>query len=151
LDSNKRAPATIRGADAEVHLKLVKAHLAVMEAAEQTEVNLSETMPPMTPRMPTKVTGAVPTAPWKIPMRRAKMASAAKKKDSTDEPRAEGESFLEGGQDGAPPPAIHPLDSCKGFGDLSVTKRRKVLKERNLCECCFMDCRDKETGARCYR
>ena len=59
LDSNKRAPATIRGADAEVHLKLVKAHLAVMEAAEQTEVNLSETMPPMTPRMPTKVTGAV--------------------------------------------------------------------------------------------
>ena len=109
MDSNKRAPATIRGADAEVHLKLVKAHLAVMEAAEQTEVNLSETMPPMTPRMPTKVTGAVPTAPRKMPMRRAKMASAAKKKDSTDEPRAEGESFLEGGQEAPPPPSYPPL------------------------------------------
>jgi hypothetical protein len=26
-----------------------------------------------------------------------------------------------------------------------------MLKKRNLCECCFVDCRDKETGARCYR
>jgi hypothetical protein len=47
--------------------------------------------------------------------------------------------------------AVHPLDGCKGFGDLSVTKRRKMLKERNLCECCLTDCKDKETGARCYR
>jgi hypothetical protein len=73
-------------ADAEVHLKLVKAHLAVLEVAEQAEVNLSETVPPPTPRVPTKETGAVPTAPRKVPQRRAKMASAAKKKDSTEEP-----------------------------------------------------------------
>jgi hypothetical protein len=73
-------------ADAEVHLKLVKAHLAVLEPAEQTEVSLSETIPPPTPRMPTKETGALPTAPRKMPTRRAKMASAAKEKDSTDEP-----------------------------------------------------------------
>jgi hypothetical protein len=45
-------------ADAEVHLKLVKAHLAVLEPAEQAEVNLSETVPPPTPRIPTKETRA---------------------------------------------------------------------------------------------
>jgi hypothetical protein len=43
--------------------------------------------------------------------------------------------------------AVYPLDTCKGFGDLSVTKRRKMLKERSLCECFLTDCRDKETGA----
>ncbi len=47
--------------------------------------------------------------------------------------------------------AVHPLDDCKGFGNLSVTKRRKMLKERSLCECCLTNCKDKETGARCYR
>ncbi len=73
-------------ADMEVHLKLVKAHLAVLEMAEQTEVNLIRTVPPPTPRVPTKETRAVPTAPRKVPQRRAKMASAAKKRDSTDEP-----------------------------------------------------------------
>ncbi len=26
-----------------------------------------------------------------------------------------------------------------------------MLKERNLCECCLTNCKDKETGARCYR
>jgi hypothetical protein len=26
-----------------------------------------------------------------------------------------------------------------------------MLEERSLCECCLTDCRDKETGARCYR
>jgi hypothetical protein len=28
--------------------------------------------------------------------------------------------------------AVHPLVDCKGFGNLSVTKRRKMLKERSL-------------------
>jgi hypothetical protein len=47
--------------------------------------------------------------------------------------------------------ATHPLDSCKGFEGLSITKRRKMLKEWSRCECCLTDCRDRETGARCYR
>ncbi len=45
--------------------------------------------------------------------------------------------------------ATHPLDDCKGFGDLSVTKRRKVLKEWGLCECCLTNCKDEETGTWC--
>ncbi len=52
-------------ADAEVHLKLVKAHLALLEPAEQIEVNLVETVPPPIPRVPTKESEAVPTAPLK--------------------------------------------------------------------------------------
>ncbi len=67
----------------EVHLKLVKAHLAVLELAEQAEVNLIKTVPPPITRVPTKETGAAPTAPRKVPKRRAKAASAAKKGDST--------------------------------------------------------------------
>jgi hypothetical protein len=42
------------------------------------------------------------------------------------------------------------LDECEGSKDLSVTKRRKALKEWDRCECCLTDCRDRETGARCY-
>jgi hypothetical protein len=33
---------------------------------------------------------------------------------------------------------------------LSITKRRKMLKELDRCECCLTDCRDRETGSRCY-
>ncbi len=73
-------------ADAEVHLKLVKAHLAVLGPAEQTEVNFLETVSPPTPRIPTKEIGAVPAAPRKMPMRRAKMASAAEKENSSGGP-----------------------------------------------------------------
>jgi hypothetical protein len=47
--------------------------------------------------------------------------------------------------------AAHPLDECGGFKDLSVSQRRKVIKEWNRCECCLMDCRDRKTGSRCYR
>jgi hypothetical protein len=43
------------------------------------------------------------------------------------------------------------LDECEGFKGLSVTKRRKALKEWDPCECCLTDCRDRETDARCYR
>jgi hypothetical protein len=130
-------------ADAEVHLKLVKAHLAVLESAGSVEVNLVETVPPPVPRVPTKESGAAPAASRKVPKRRARTASAAKKRDSTDEPEAE--EKWECPINECRESAIHPLDSGKGFGDLSVTKRRKMLKERNLCECCLTDCRDKET------
>ncbi len=109
-------------------------------------------------------------APRKMPQRKAKMASAAKEKASTDESEVvfvPKERASSRGTKMASPPevkekwvctinycqesTIHPVDSSKGFGDLSVNKRRKMLKEQNLCECCLMDCRDKETGARCFR
>jgi hypothetical protein len=53
--------------------------------------------------------------------------------------------------DGCREAAIHPQDDCSEFGGLTVTKRQKVLKERDLCECCLTDCKDEETGTRCYQ
>jgi hypothetical protein len=47
--------------------------------------------------------------------------------------------------------AAHPLDECEEFRGLSVTQRRKVIKEWDRCECCLTDCRDRRTGTRCYR
>ncbi len=47
--------------------------------------------------------------------------------------------------------AAHPLDECEEFRGLSVTQRRKVIKEWDCCECCLTDCWDKKTGTRCYR
>ncbi len=127
-----------------MHLKLVKAHLAVLEPAEQIEVNLAETVPP--PRVPTKETEPVPTASRKVPKRKAKAASAAKKRDSTKEPevvfmssrrislsRAKMASLPEVKEKWVCPidecreSEVHPLDGCKGFRDLSLTKRRKML------------------------
>ncbi len=40
---------------------------------------------------------------------------------------------------------------CGEFRGLSVTQRRKGIKEWDRCECCLTDCRDKKTGIRCYR
>ncbi len=34
---------------------------------------------------------------------------------------------------------------------MSVTQRRKAIKEWDRCECCLTDCRDRQTGSRCYR
>jgi hypothetical protein len=47
--------------------------------------------------------------------------------------------------------AAHPLDECEEFRGLSVTQRRKAIKEWDRCECCLTDCRDRKTGTRCYR
>ncbi len=46
--------------------------------------------------------------------------------------------------------ATHPLDEYKEFGGLTVTKRRRALKDQGLCECCLTSCRDKEIGTKCY-
>jgi hypothetical protein len=48
-------------------------------------------------------------------------------------------------------PAAHPLDECEEFRGLSVTQRRKAIKELDRCECCLTDCRDRKTGIRCFR
>jgi hypothetical protein len=138
-------------ADAEVHLKLVRAHLAVLEPVGQVEVNLIEMVSPPAPKVPTKETGSVSTAAQKVPNRRAKAASAERKGDSTEEAEvvfvSRGRTSLSGARMASPrreagkwacpinecrEAAAHPSDSCKVFGDLSVTKRRKALKERNL-------------------
>ncbi len=153
-----------------MHLKLVKAHLALLEPAEQVEVNLIEMVSPPVPEVPTEETRAVPMAARKVPNRKAKAAPAAREGDSTEEAEvvfmsigrassneAEMASPSREREQWACPinecreTAAHPLDSCKGFGDLSVTKRRKVLRERKLCEYCLTDCKDKKTGARCYQ
>ncbi len=47
--------------------------------------------------------------------------------------------------------AAHPLDECEEFRGLSVTQRRKAIKEWDRCECCLTDCRDRKMGTRCYR
>ncbi len=47
--------------------------------------------------------------------------------------------------------AAHPLDECEEFKGLSVTQRRKGIKEWDRCECCLTDYRDRKIGARCYR
>ncbi len=47
--------------------------------------------------------------------------------------------------------AAHPLDECGEFRGLSVTQRRKAIREWDRCECCLTDCRDRKTGIRCYR
>jgi hypothetical protein len=44
--------------------------------------------------------------------------------------------------------SAHPLDECGEFRDLSVTQRRKAIKEWDRCECCLTDCRDRKTGTR---
>ncbi len=46
--------------------------------------------------------------------------------------------------------AAHPLDECGEFRDLSISQRRKAIKEWGRCECCLTDCRDRKTGSRCY-
>ncbi len=157
-------------ADAEVHLKLVKAHLAVLEPVEQAEADSLEIVSPPTPGLPVGETCSVPAAPRKMPARQAKTASAAGKGSSSGEPEVglaqKGRAPLEGAEEASPPKAgekwacpvndcresaTHPLDNCKGFEDLSITKRRKMLREWSRCECCLTDCRDRETGARCYR
>jgi hypothetical protein len=106
-------------ADAEVHLKLVKAHFAVLEPAEQTEVDFLETVLPPTPGTPTRETSRVPGAPRKMPTRRAKMASAAGKGNSSGEPEVglaqRGRASSEWAKR-APPP--------QGRGEMGVPRQR---------------------------
>ncbi len=47
--------------------------------------------------------------------------------------------------------AAHPLDESGEFRELSVTQRKKAIKEWDRCECCLTDCQDRKTGSRCYR
>ncbi len=129
-------------ADMEVHLKLVRAHLAVLEPAEQVEVNLIEMVSPPTLEVPTKGTVAASTVAREVPNRRATVASAVRKGESTKEAEVVFVSRGKASSSGAkmaPPPkqrrewtcpinecresAVHPMDGCKGLGGLSVKPR----------------------------
>jgi hypothetical protein len=156
-------------ADAEVHLKLVKAHLAALEAVEAAEAGSLETVSPPPIESPIGEIGTGNAAPREVPMEWAKVALAEEERNPSGKLKV-GLAQLgrkpSGGAEGAPPPvageewacpvsecrelATHPLDDCKGFQGLSITKRRKMLKEWDRCECCLTDCRDRETGSRCY-
>jgi hypothetical protein len=144
-------------ADAEVHLKLVKAHLAALVAVEPAEADSPEAA---TPPLPEPASGEAST-------RRAEMTLGERDRSPTTRPRVR--SVQRGSESGSKTPhpgagedwtcpvskcqdsAAHPLDECGEFRDLSVTQRRKAIKEWDHCECCLTDCRDRKTGSRCYR
>ncbi len=141
-------------ADAEVHLKLVKAHLAALVAVEPAEVGSLETatlpLPePANDEASASQTEATPEERDRSPAARPRAGSAQRGSESDSKTLHPG-----AGEYWACPvgkfqnSAVHPLDEC---GDLSVTQRRKAIKEWDRCECCLTDCRDRKTGSRCYR
>jgi hypothetical protein len=144
-------------ADTEVHLKLVKAHLAALAAMESVEADPPETtiLPPPAPVSGKASAGQAEVAPEerdRSPAARPRAESAQRGSEAGDK------AFHPGaGERWACPvgkcqdSAAHPLDECGEFRDLSVTQRRKAIKEWDRCECCLTDCRDRKTGSRCYR
>jgi hypothetical protein len=144
-------------ADAEVHLKLVKAHLAALVTMEPLGMEPfgAAALPPLKPtsdEASASRDGAALEEREKSPIARSGMRPAERGSGpdgKTLRPGA-GECWVcpvSKCQD----PAAHPLDECGGFKDLSVSQRRKVIKEGDRCECCLTDCRDRKTGSRCYR
>ncbi len=140
-------------ADAEVHLKLVKAHLAALAAAESPEVELREAEN----LAPTELAGGVADTARRITV-------PGEDRSPTPRPGAERRN---GSGDGRPRPeagehvlcpmrecqgsATHPLDECEKFRSLPVAQRERMVRNWSRCECCLTDCRDRRTGSRCYR
>jgi hypothetical protein len=143
-------------ADAEVHLKLVKAHLAALVAMEPLEAEPCGTaaLPPIEPTSneagadregATPEGGRDPT-----PRSRAGLVERGSGSDGEMLRPGAGERWtcpVSECQDSA----AHSLDECEKFKSLSVPQREKAVKEWNRCECCLTDCRDRNTGSRCYR
>jgi hypothetical protein len=144
-------------ADAEVHPKLVKAHLAALEVTEPAEADSPEAavLPPPEP------------ASGEVSAERAEVTPEERDRSPAARPRARSAQRGRKSGEGAPHPgagedwtcpvgkcqdsAAHPLDECEEFRGLSVTQRRKAIRERDRCECCLTDCRDRKMGTRCYR
>jgi len=144
-------------ADAEVHLKLVKAHLAALEVAEPAEKGSPEAavLPP-----PESASGEASAGKAEMaPEERDRSPAARPRTGSAQRGRRPGEGMPQpgAGKDWTCPvgncqdSAAHHLDECEEFRGLSVTQRRKAVKEWDRCECCLTDCRDRKTGTRCYR
>ncbi len=143
-------------ADAEVHLKLVKAHLAALEVAEPAKAESPEA-------------AVLPPGPasGEASAGRARMTPEERDRNPAARPRARSAQRGSKSSEGAPHPgagedwtcsvgkcqdsAAHPLDECEEFRGMSVTQRWKAVKEWDRCECCLTDCRDRKTGTRCYR
>jgi hypothetical protein len=144
-------------ADAEVHLKLVKAPLAALEVMEPAEADSPE-MAALSP--PGSASGEASAGKAEVTLEERDRSPAAR-------PRARSAQRGRKSGGGAPHPGVgedwtcpvgkcqdsaaHPLDECEEFKGLSVTQRRKAIKEWDRCECCLTDCRDRKTGTRCYR
>jgi hypothetical protein len=144
-------------ADAEVHLKLIKAHLAALVAMEPAEADPPEaaTLPLPEPASGEASAGRAEMTPEerdRSPAARPRVRFAQRGSRSGDETPRPG-----AGEDWTCPvskcqdSAAHPLDECEEFRGLSVTQRRKAIKEWDRCECCLTDCQDRRTGVRCYR
>jgi hypothetical protein len=140
-------------ADAEVHLKLVKAHLAALVAMEPTGADPPETA---TLPLPEPANGEASAGGTEATLEERDTSPAARPVQRGSE---SGSKTLHpgAGEDWACPVSkcqdsvAHPLDECGEFRGLSVTQRRKAIKEWDRCECCLTDCRDRKTGSRCYR
>jgi hypothetical protein len=144
-------------ANAEVHLKLVIANLAALEVAEPAEAGSLEMAIPPPPEPADSEAGAervevTPEERDRSPATRPRAGSVQRGRKS-----AEGTPSPGAGEEWVCPAsrcqdlAAHPLDECGEFRGLSVTQRRKAIKEWDRCECCLTDCRDRKTGTRCYR
>jgi hypothetical protein len=143
-------------ADAEVHLKLVKAHLAALVAMEPAGADPPETA---TLPLPEPASGEASAG---------RTEATLEDRDRSPDARLWARSVQRGSESGSgtlhpgageywacpvskcQDSAAHPLDECGEFRDLSVTQRRKAIREWNRCECCLTDCRDRKTGSRCY-
>ncbi len=144
-------------ADAAVHLKLVKTHLAALVVMEPAEADSpgAATLPLPGPASSEASTGRAEMTPEerdRSPTARPRVGSVQRGSRSGDEtpPPGAGEYWtcpVSKCQDSA----AHPLDECGEFRGLTVTQRRKAIKEWDRCECCLTDCRDKKAGIRCYR
>jgi hypothetical protein len=141
----------------EVHLKLVQAHLAALEVAEPAETDSPKAavLPPPEPASGGASAGRSEMAPEerdRNPTARPRARSAQRGRKSNEEAPHPG-----AGEDWTCPvgkcqdSVAHPLDECEEFRGLSVTQRRKAIKEWDRCECILTDCRDRKTGTRCYR
>jgi hypothetical protein len=144
-------------ADGEVHLKLVKAHLAALVAMEPAGADPPEAV---TLPLPEPASGEASAGRTKVTLEeRDRSPPARPRVRSVQRGSESGSKTLHPGagenrtcpvskcQDSA----THPLDECGEFRDLSVTQRRKAIKEWDRCECCLTDCRDRKTGSRCHR
>jgi hypothetical protein len=142
-------------ADAEVHLKLVKADLAALVTMEPPEMEPfgAAILPPPEPTSDEAGSDQDGAALGgnKSPIARSGARSAERGNGPV------GETFrLGAGEHWACPvskcqdSATQPLDECGEFKNLSVPQRKKTIKEWNRCECCLTDCRDRKTGSRCY-
>jgi hypothetical protein len=143
-------------ADAEVHLKLVKAHLAALTATGSLELEPlgAATLPPFEPTNNEAGTDREGATLGENGSPIARSGAGPAERGSGPDGKT---PHLGAGEHWACPvsecqeSAAHPLDECEEFKNLSVPQRKRAIKEWNRCECCLMDCRDRETGSRCYR